>query len=213
MVLNAYSQGLFPMAESADADTFSWYEAPRRGVLSIENLHVSRRLRQTVLRGPFEICVDRDFAGVIDGCAAPGRKRQTTWINEGIRDLFVDLHEAGYAHSVECWRDGALAGGVYGLALGGVFCGESMFSAQRDASKVALVHLCARLWRGGFTLFDAQLVNPHLRQFGVREMSRHEYLNTLQKALTLPADFHLRHSPASSETDMARAYLAALADG
>ena len=213
LILNAYAQGLFPMAEGADAETFSWYEAPRRGILSIENLHISRRLRQTVLRAPFEVRVDKDFAGVIDGCAAPRKKRQTTWINKGIRDLFVALHEAGYAHSVECWKDDTLAGGVYGLAIGGVFCGESMFSARRDASKVALVHLCARLWRGGFTLFDTQLVNPHLRQFGVHEITRHEYLYALQKALNLPADFQLRHGPVLSEKDMARAYLAALADG
>jgi leucyl/phenylalanyl-tRNA---protein transferase len=209
-ILKAYSMGLFPMAESAEAPGFSWYEAPLRGVLPIEKLHVSRRLRQTVLRAPFEICVDKNFAGVVDGCAAPGKKRQTTWINRGIRDLFIALHEAGYAHSVECWRDDALAGGVYGLALGGVFCGESMFSAQRDASKVALVHLCARLWRGDFTLFDAQLVNPHLRQFGVREIPRQEYLDALQKALTVPADFHRHNRPPLSEKDMVRAYLAAL---
>jgi leucyl/phenylalanyl-tRNA--protein transferase len=205
-VLDAYSMGLFPMAESAVAERFAWYEAPLRGVLPIEQLHVSRRLRQTVLRAPFEIRVDSDFAGVVDGCAAPTGKRASTWINRGIRDLFVMLHEAGHAHSVECWREGVLAGGIYGLAIGGAFCGESMFSRARDASKVALVHLCARLRRGGFRLLDAQLVNPHLRQFGVREVPRDDYMRMLRAALPLPADFHLRGYD-GGEKALAREYL------
>ncbi|HTK85901.1 MAG TPA: leucyl/phenylalanyl-tRNA--protein transferase [Patescibacteria group bacterium] len=206
MVLDAYSRGLFPMAESADAETFAWYEAPLRGVLSIDNLHVSRRLRRTVLGGAFEIGVDTDFLGVINGCAAPAEKRANTWINRGIRDLFVRLHEEGHAHSLECWQNGKLVGGVYGLAIGGVFCGESMFSQARDASKVALVHLCARLQRGGFELFDAQLVNPHLRQFGIQEVPRDQYMAMLRAALPIHADFRLNGYP-GDEMALVREYL------
>jgi leucyl/phenylalanyl-tRNA---protein transferase len=210
MVLSAYSQGLFPMAESAEAESFAWYEAPRRGVLPIEGLHVSRRLRQTILSAPFDIRTDTDFAGVIDGCAAPTDRRRSTWINRGIRDLFIALHKAGHAHSVECWHNGRLAGGVYGLALGAVFCGESMFSVQRDASKIALVHLAARLKEGGFRLFDAQLVNPHLKQFGIMEVPRHEYMPALREAVGRRADFSLKHRPGLSERELVRGYLAEL---
>jgi leucyl/phenylalanyl-tRNA--protein transferase len=206
MVLDAYSRGLFPMAESADAEAFAWYEAPVRGVLPIDRLHVSRRLRRSVSRGPFEVRVDTDFMGVINGCGAPTEKRANTWINRGIRDLFVRLHEEGHAHSVECWQDGKLAGGVYGLAIGGVFCGESMFSQVRDASKIALVHLCARLRRGGFELFDAQLVNPHLRQFGIREVPRDQYMKMLHAALPVHADFRLPGYDAG-EMALVREYL------
>jgi leucyl/phenylalanyl-tRNA--protein transferase len=212
MVLDAYSRGLFPMAESADAETFAWYEAPLRGILPMDDLHVSRRLRQTVMKEPFEIRIDTDFLGVINSCAAPTEKRANTWINRGIRDLFVRLHEEGHAHSIECWRKGKLAGGIYGLAIGGVFCGESMFSRERDASKVALVHLCARLRRGGFKLFDAQLVNPHLRQFGIREVPRDSYMAILRAALPVHADFRLHGYDFKTEKTTVREYLDYLAE-
>lgn len=212
MVLDAYSRGLFPMAESADAETFAWYEAPMRGVLPLDMLHVSRRLRQTVLAEPFEVRIDTDFLGVINGCAAPTEKRANTWINRGIRDLFVRLHEEGHAHSVECWRGGKLAGGIYGLVLGGVFCGESMFSRERDASKVALVHLCARLKHAGFKLFDAQLVNPHLRQFGIQEVPRDSYMKMLHSALPIRVEFRPREYSQESEKSLVRNYLEYLAE-
>ena len=189
-VLRAYSMGLFPMANRADADEFVWYEAKRRGLLPIRDLHVSKRLQRTVLSDAFEVRVDTAFADVIEGCAARSEKRRETWINRGIMDLFQALHEAGHAHSVECWRDDVLVGGIYGLEIGGMFGGESMFSRARDASKVALVHLTARLWRGGFSLFDTQLINPHLRQFGAFEVSAREYGELLDKALARPADFY-----------------------
>lgn len=188
-VLNAYAGGYFPMADSADAPDFYWYDPPLRGQLSLHALHVPRRLRRDILRHPFEIRTDTAFAAVIDACAEATPDRPNTWINRPIRDLFVALHEAGFAHSVESWRGGTLVGGVYGLALGGAFCGESMFSRAPGASKTALVHLCARLWRGGFTLFDTQFVNPHLSQFGVFEIPRDAYRARLAAALRTPARF------------------------
>ena len=188
-LLNAYANGYFPMADSADAQELYWYDPPLRGQLSIDALHVSRRLRRDVLKHPFKIRTDTAFAAVIDACAQSTPDRPKTWINRPIRDLFVALHEEGFAHSVECWQDNVLVGGIYGLALNGAFCGESMFSRVPGASKIALVHLCARLWRGGFTLFDTQFVNPHLTQFGVYEIPRDEYRERLAAALTIPARF------------------------
>ena len=207
-VLNAYALGYFPMADSAGAEEFHWYDPERRGQLPIESLHVPRRLRETLLKYPFEIRVDTAFAAVIDGCAASTEKRPRTWISRPIRDLFVALHEAGHAHSVECWKDDELAGGVYGLALGGAFCGESMFSRARDASKVALVHLCARLWKGGFTVLDAQFMNDHLRRFGAYEISREDYRARLRAALAHPADFNLSGSSGITEKALIDQYLA-----
>jgi leucyl/phenylalanyl-tRNA--protein transferase len=201
--LAAYIHGYFPMAENRDAEEFHWYDPPMRGQLPIAELHIPKRLRKTILRFPFEIGIDTDFIGVIDGCA----ERPSTWINDGIRDLFIELHKAGHAHSIECRKDGQLVGGIYGLALGGAFCGESMFSRATDASKIALVHLCARLWKGGFTVLDAQFVNDHLRQFGVYEIGRDEYRRRLQEALILPADFSLKSWPDLDEKDLIHEYL------
>ena len=189
IVLKAYRHGLFPMAASAEAAEFSWYEAPRRGLLPLP-LHVPQRLRATIRRGKFDVTVDRAFTQVLAGCARLTSKRTGTWINRGIQDLFETLHQAGHAHSVECWRDGKLAGGIYGLAMGGAFCAESMFSEETDASKVALVYLAACLQTSGFTLFDTQLINPHLLQFGAHEVSRDEYLGLLARAAARPIMFN-----------------------
>ncbi|MBU0799488.1 MAG: leucyl/phenylalanyl-tRNA--protein transferase [Alphaproteobacteria bacterium] len=188
-LLRAYSIGLFPMADGADDPDFYWIDPPLRGQLSIDHLHIPHRLRRTIRQAPFTITTDTAFAAVIDHCAAARPQRPSTWINRPIRDLFVALHHQGYAHSVECWRGTELIGGIYGLALGSAFFGESMFSTTRDASKVALVHLTARLWHGGFTLFDTQFVNPHLEQFGVYEIPQDEYKARLHTALTKPAAF------------------------
>lgn len=190
-VITAYQCGLFPMAESRESDVYYWYDPPQRGQLPIADLHIPDRLRRTVLKFPYEVKIDTAFEQVIDGCAAAAKNRPETWINRGIRDLFIGLHKAGYAHSLEAWHEGKLAGGLYGMALGGAFMGESMFSCRRDASKIALVHLCARLWQGGFTVLDTQFTNPHLTQFGVYELPREEYLNRLRAALGLKADFRL----------------------
>lgn len=185
LLLHAYASGVFPMAESAESETVCWIDPSRRGVLPLDGLHVPRRLARSFLAERFEVAVDRDFAGVLDGCA----DRQATWINPEIRRLYLALHSQGHAHSVEIRVDGALAGGLYGVALGGAFFGESMFSRARDASKFALIALVARLRAGGFVLLDTQFVTPHLERLGAREISRAEYRRRLAAALVRPARF------------------------
>ncbi|MDE2200501.1 MAG: leucyl/phenylalanyl-tRNA--protein transferase [Rhodospirillales bacterium] len=187
LMLRAYRAGLFPMAETRDAARLYWLDPEQRGILPLEGFHLPRRLRRTALSGAFEVSVDRDFPAVIAGCAAAGPGREDTWINADIERLFTALHHMGHAHSVECWQEGALVGGLYGVALGGAFFGESMFSRARDASKVALVHLVARLRMGGYRLLDTQFVTTHLAQFGTTEIPRDEYRARLLTALATPA--------------------------
>lgn len=187
LLLRAYEIGLFPMAESQESRHLYWLDPDMRGILPLDGFHLPRRLRRTVLSGRFEVTADRDFRGVIAGCAAPQARRQDTWINHEIETLFIRLHQLGYAHSIECWEEGALVGGLYGVSLGAAFFGESMFSFRRDASKVALVHLVVRLRRGGFSLLDTQFVTGHLAQFGAREIPRAEYKALLARALARPA--------------------------
>lgn len=206
-VIYAYKAGIFPMAASRDDPEFHWYDPPLRGLLPIKNLHIPRRLRHTLLRFPFEIRIDSAFRAVMGGCAAQSPARPGTWINDSIIDLFCDLHERGDAHSIEAWQDGKLAGGVYGLAIGAAFMGESMFSCVRDASKICLVHLCARLWRGGFTLFDTQFINDHLLQFGAYELPREEYRARLKIATYQQADFCLGSPQTQDEKALVRLYL------
>jgi leucyl/phenylalanyl-tRNA--protein transferase len=186
LLLQAYASGVFPMADSAEAAELYWVDPQRRGVLPLDGLHVPRRLARSFLKDPVEIAVDRDFAGVLAGCA----DRPETWINAEIRRLYLDLHRGGYAHSVEVWAEGGLAGGLYGVALGAAFFGESMFSRRRDASKFALIALVARLRAGGFTLLDTQFVNDHLARLGAVEISRAAYHRRLGAALGRPARFH-----------------------
>ena len=187
MVVQAYRQGLFPMAETRLGDRIYWLDPEQRGILPLDGFHLSRRLRRTVNSARFEVAVDRDFPATIAGCAAPDHGRPDTWINPDIRQLFTELHRMGYAHSVECWQDGALVGGLYGVAIGGAFFGESMFSRARDASKVALVPLVARLRQGGYRLLDTQFLTPHLASLGAVEISRGEYRRRLSAALAPPA--------------------------
>jgi leucyl/phenylalanyl-tRNA--protein transferase len=189
--LQHYLMGHFPMADSAGASGLHWFVSGQRSLLPIDGLHVGRSLRKTLARAPFEIRVDSDFAGVIGGCAEPRKGEAETWINPAIRDLMLRLHAAGIAHSVECWRDDRLAGGVYGVALGQVFCGESMFSRETNASKVALAHLCARLWAGGFRMFDTQYINPHVARLGAYEISQRDYEDRLAVLSQGSADFRL----------------------
>jgi leucyl/phenylalanyl-tRNA--protein transferase len=205
-VLTAYRHGLFPMAESRHSAAFYWFDPPMRGQLPIGEFHIPARLRNTILRFPFDIRIDTDFEGVIEGCAETTGKRPSTWINRPIRDIFVELHQHGHAHSVECWKDNSLVAGVYGLAIGGAFFAESKFTRARDASKIALTHLAARLWKGGFTVFDTQYINPHLKQFGAYEIPRGEYLPRLRKALAAEADFRL---PGLDEQQNMRDFLTA----
>lgn len=185
LLLRAYAAGVFPMADAADAEEIYWIDPRRRGVLPLERLHVPRRLARAFLRADVEIAVDRDFAGVVAGCA----DRPETWINAEIRRLYLELHRMGHAHSVEIWGEGGLAGGLYGVALAGAFFGESMFSRSRDASKFALIALVARLRAGGFVLLDTQFVTEHLTRLGAVEISRADYRRRLAAALDRPARF------------------------
>ena len=189
LLLRAYATGLFPMAESAEDPELFWVDPERRGVLPLDGIHIPRRLKKTIRQGRFGVTADRDFMGVLQGCAERTPSRKSTWINAEIIRLYGALHAMGAAHSVECWHDGKLAGGLYGVALGGAFFGESMFSRDTDASKVALVHLVARLRRGGFTLLDTQFVTAHLARFGALEISRRAYRKRLDTALETEARF------------------------
>ena len=187
LMLRAYRAGLFPMAETRQGDRLYWLDPEQRGILPLDTFHVPRRLRRTVANAGFTVTADQDFGGVIARCAAPGEGREDTWINSDIERLFTALYGRGHAHSVEVWLDGALVGGLYGVVLGAAFFGESMFSTVRDASKVALVHLVARLRLGGFTLLDTQFVTAHLSQFGACEVPRDTYKMMLETAARMPA--------------------------
>ncbi|WP_181703672.1 leucyl/phenylalanyl-tRNA--protein transferase [Chthonobacter albigriseus] len=189
VLLKAYACGMFPMAESADDPTLFWVEPEWRGVLPLDAFHLPRRLARTVRQELFEVCVDTHFFGVVDGCASPAPGRTKTWINGRIRRLYGELFRRGHCHTVECWSDGNLVGGLYGVSLGAVFFGESMFSTVTDASKVALVHLVARLRAGGYRMLDTQFVTEHLLKFGATEIPREIYGRKLEEALVQPADF------------------------
>jgi len=189
LLLRAYAVGIFPMAESRNDEEIHWIDPDFRGVLPLGTIHVPRKLRQVIRRNPFDVRCDTAFAAVIRGCASPAPGRRDTWINRTIEQLYCDLHDMGFAHSIECWRDGSLVGGLYGVALGGAFFGESMFSRAANASKIALVHLAARLSKGGFELLDTQFETPHLRQFGVTEIPREDYRTQLSAAVRKTAQF------------------------
>ncbi|MGQ0532881.1 MAG: leucyl/phenylalanyl-tRNA--protein transferase [Caulobacteraceae bacterium] len=188
-LLACYRRGVFPMAESREDDGFFIVDPEWRCVLPLDAFHVPRRLARTLRQEKFTFTINRDFVAVIDGCAAPGKDREDTWINPDIRALYMELHKRGMAHSVEARIDGQLVGGLYGVALGGSFFGESMFSWATDASKAALVHLAARLKRGGFKLLDAQFITPHLEQFGARTLPRRIFHALLGVALETRGDF------------------------
>ena len=189
ILLRAYAAGIFPMAESAEDNALYWVEPEERGIIPLDGLKISHSLRKTVRKRVFEVTVDRDFGAVIAACAAKTPERRSTWINARIKALYAQLHRMGCCHSVECWQDGQLVGGLYGVRIGSVFFGESMFSRATDASKVALVHLVARLNRGGFGLLDAQFVNPHLERLGAIAMPRAEYHKVMEPLLARDADF------------------------
>ena len=189
ILLRAYAVGLFPMAEHRDDPTLYWIDPEKRGVLPLDDFHIPRRLRRTVRRNEFEVHCNTAFTDVIRACAAPAEGRDESWINDEIVSLYTTLNEMGRAHSVEAWQDGKLVGGLYGVALGAAFFGESMFSTVRDASKVALVHLVARMKKGDFELLDTQFVTDHLAQFGVVEMPRSGFRQLLASALDRSAAF------------------------
>jgi leucyl/phenylalanyl-tRNA--protein transferase len=188
LLIAAYCEGIFPMGH--DDGAIYWYEPSPRAIIPLDTFHVPRRLARTVRNGGFEVRVDTCFRSVMEACAEPAPDRPTTWIAPEMIDVYTELHELGFAHSVEAWREGRLAGGLYGIAIRGLFAGESMFSRERDASKIALVHLVERLRRGGFTLLDTQfVVGSHMLQFGTIEISRAEYKRRLAQALNVPAVF------------------------
>lgn len=190
IVLHAYMRGVFPMAESRHDPTLYWIDPEMRGVIPLDAFHVPRRLARTVRHWADPVYIDRDFRAVIEACAEPGSGRRNTWINDEIVALYAELHEMGFAHSVECWNGTRLIGGLYGISIQGAFFGESMFSQERDASKVALVHLVARLRSGGYRLLDVQFVTAHLKRFGAIEIPRADYRDLLASALNVDGDFY-----------------------
>jgi leucyl/phenylalanyl-tRNA--protein transferase len=191
VLIKAYSVGIFPMAENADDPSLFWVEPEQRGVIPLDGgFHVSRRLARTIRSNKFEVHVDRDFDAVIDACAAPAAGRDSTWINKRIRRLYRALFDRRQCHTVEAWRNGRLVGGLYGVKIGAAFFGESMFHFERDASKVALAHLVARMKVGGFKLLDAQFITDHLESMGAAEVSRVEYQIMLTKAIAANAQFY-----------------------
>jgi leucyl/phenylalanyl-tRNA--protein transferase len=189
ILLDAYANGYFPMGEEADDDRMYWIEPLQRGIIPLNGFHLSKSLRKQIARNHFEIRINSDFDGVIKGCASPLAGRFSTWINKPIRELYKELFLEGHCHTVETWRNGKLVGGLYGVHLGGAFFGESMFSYETNASKVALCHLVARLNHCGFSLLDTQFITDHLRSMGGVEISQTEYRALLRKALPQMADF------------------------
>ena len=190
LLLKAYASGVFPMAESAADPEVFWVRPETRGIIPLDRFHTPKSLRKTVRKGVFEIRFDFDFAATIDACAEKREERNSTWINAPIREAYIELHGMGYGHSVEAWRDNRLVGGLYGLALGRVFFGESMFSKETDASKVCLVHLVERLNERGFVLLDTQFTTEHLKHFGAIDVPRGKYETMLSDALKGEATFY-----------------------
>jgi len=189
-LIACYQQGVFPMAEARTDDRIFIIDPDKRGVQPLDGFHVPRRLARTVRAEPYQIRIDTAFDAVVEACAAPGPGRPETWINSAIQDLYRELFTRGAAHTVECWTEGALVGGLYGVSIGAAFFGESMFSARKDASKIALVHLAARLKTGGYHLLDMQFLTEHLAQFGAIDVTRPEYKRRLAGALAREGDFY-----------------------
>ena len=192
-IIKAYSLGLFPMADTRDGLEIKFYNPDQRALIPIDNsldggVHIPRRLQRRVRQAPYAVTMNKDFTAVIDACAAPSNQREDTWINRDIRRLYIALHKMGFAHSVEVWLDEVLVGGLYGVALRAAFFGESMFTRESDASKIALVHLMARLRHGRFLLLDAQFTNDHLQQFGITEIDRADFQDRLADALFTEAN-------------------------
>jgi leucyl/phenylalanyl-tRNA--protein transferase len=190
VLLRAYACGIFPMAENASDPNLYWIDPDYRGALPLDAIRLPRRLARTIRQGRFDVRIDTDFDATIEGCAASRPGRQSTWINGRIRELYGELFSSGHCHTVEVYHAGEMVGGLYGVALKGAFFGESMFSTERDASKVALIHLCARLIHGGFYLLDTQFITDHLASFGAEEIPRSEFHTRLNYALSTQANFN-----------------------
>jgi len=184
ILLKAYASGIFPMADSAESKELMWFDPPVRALIPLdERFHIPKRLQRIVRQAPFRMTLNKAFAEVMNGCAAPAKGREITWINAEILQLYNALHAKGHAHSIEAWEGEHLVGGLYGVSLGGAFFGESMFSRKTDASKIALVHLVELLKRHGYVLLDAQFQTPHLKKFGAYEIERENYLALLGEAI------------------------------
>jgi len=194
-ILDAYRHGIFPMAESLDSLDVFWVKPVKRGVIDPYKVSIRKKLKRFINTNPFQIKVNTDFIGVIEGCAEISNNRENTWINPSIRDVFIEMHYKGYAHSIECYSNNILVGGLYGVAIGGMFFGESMFSRMPNASKVALLHLIDRLKVGNFILLDTQFLTDHLKTLGAYEITQEEFILILKKAIKVNADFYkLSHS-------------------
>ena len=199
ILLNAYTHGIFPMAETRDDPEIFWVDPERRGIFPLEQFRVSKSLRKKIKQNKFKITVDTCFRQVMKECAAPSEGRENTWINRTILDLYTELHLNGNAHPIEVWREDQLVGGLYGVSFASVFCGESMFSKEADASKIALTALVSRLKHGGFQLLDTQFLTEHLASLGAVEISREEYHRRLDQASTSKSDFYSLGLDCSSE--------------
>jgi leucyl/phenylalanyl-tRNA---protein transferase len=203
LLLNAYMQGIFPMAEGPDSNDVFWVDPEERGIFPLDDFHIPKKLAKKIRANHFDVRINTAFREVMRECAKPtdNKDRKSTWINEMILEKYAELHELGYAHSIECWQEDKLVGGLYGVSLNGAFCGESMFHWVTDASKVALVHLVARLKVGGYTLLDTQFVTDHLSQFGAIEIPRKEYRARLNQALEIDkSDFYRLSEDADGST-------------
>lgn len=200
-LLACYRRGVFPMGDARDDPNLFLVDPDMRGILPLEAFHIPKRLQRRIKQEPFRVTADTAFSRVMEMCAESADGRETTWINSTILNLYSALHREGYAHSIECWDDsGQLVGGLYGVSLGGVFFGESMFSRATDASKIALAYLVARLIEGGYVLLDAQFHNPHLEQFGLVELPRADFKRRLKVALEVEADFYCGSSGSAGFT-------------
>ena len=191
VLLKAYACGIFPMAETADDPDIFWVEPDMRGILPLDRFHISKSLKKTMRNTTMKVFMDRNFSAIMDACAQTSSSRKETWINARIKSLYCQLHEMGFANSVEVYQGNELVGGLYGVRLGKAFFGESMFSRKTDASKIALVHLIAQMKKSGFILLDTQFTTPHLRRFGVVEIPKDEYQILLHNALDGEAKFNL----------------------
>jgi len=200
ILLEAYMCGVFPMAETRDADDLFWVDPKRRGILPLDQFHMPKSLVKTLKKQEFNVTTDTAFLEVIRACAAPRAGHDESWINSTIMGLYEELFGRGHVHSVECWFEGKLVGGLYGVSIGSAFFGESMFSTKTDASKIALVYLVARLKHAGYTLLETQFVTEHLKRFGTIEIDREDYLKRLESAIIKPADFHSLPTSASTST-------------
>jgi leucyl/phenylalanyl-tRNA--protein transferase len=189
LILRAYQAGIFPMAEDAAADDLFWVSPQLRGIIPLDQTHISKSLRKTLKKHPYSVRFDTDFPGVIEGCATAGTERDTTWINTAIRRLYGALFERGFVHTVEVWDGPALVGGLYGVSIGAAFFGESMFHRKTNASKMAMAHLVERLTAGGFALLDTQFLTPHLASLGGVEIPREAYEERLAEALLAQGDW------------------------